>query len=118
MNRRSSTEWEAIVRKFQQSGMTQKAFCESNDLKLATLGYWVRKINRLDRGEEGLSIVELAMPVAAFMGSQFLSTTIQTEGITIPVENGNGTLRITGSISIEQLGRIIQACNSGEPVYV
>ena len=114
MNRRSSTEWETLVRQFQQSGMTQKEFCETYDIKYPTLSYWVRKIHRMDRGEDSLSIVELAMPPLAPFGGELFSTVIQTEGITLELPGSNGSLRITGSISLEQLGKLIQACSPGE----
>lgn len=118
MNRRSSTEWEAIVRQYQQSGMTQKAFCEIHGIKHPTLSYWSRKVNRIDRGEEDITLVELPMPITGFLGDHFLKTTFHTDGITVPLEEGDAMLRITGTVSIEQLGRIIQACNFGGQSHV
>jgi len=118
MNRRSSTEWESLVRQFQLSGVSQRAFCETHDIKYPTMSYWVRKINRADNPQEALSIVELAMPKIGFLGSKLLSTIIQTEGITLSLPGSEGSLRITGEISLEQLGKIIQACSIPESDYV
>lgn len=37
--------WRKICREFRDSGMTQKAFCESRVLALSTLGYWLARLS-------------------------------------------------------------------------
>ena len=37
--------WRKICREFRDSGMTQKAFCESRGLALSTLGYWLKRLS-------------------------------------------------------------------------
>jgi hypothetical protein len=37
--------WSEICREFRDSGMTRKAFCESNGVALSTLGYWLKRLS-------------------------------------------------------------------------
>jgi len=37
--------WRKICQEFRDSGMTQKAFCESHGLALSTLGYWLKRLS-------------------------------------------------------------------------
>lgn len=114
MNRRSSTEWEALVEQHRKSNMSQKAFCEQQDIAYASFCYWSQKIRRRERGEDVLSIVELSMPATESTDIDFLHTRIQTDGISIFLEDGDGLLQITGTIRIEQLRAIILACHHGQ----
>ena len=36
--------WTSRVSDFKSSNLTQKAWCEKNDIKVSTLRYWIRKI--------------------------------------------------------------------------
>ena len=38
--------WLSHIAAWQQSGLTQKAYCEQQELRYATFGYWVRKLRR------------------------------------------------------------------------
>ena len=35
--------WLNLVKKYETSGLSQKAFCEKNNLKLSSFSYWVSK---------------------------------------------------------------------------
>ncbi|WP_419602546.1 IS66 family insertion sequence element accessory protein TnpA, partial [Thiolapillus sp.] len=38
--------WQLHIAVWQQSGLTQKAYCEQQELRYSTFGYWVRKRKR------------------------------------------------------------------------
>ena len=38
--------WQLHIAAWQQSGLTQKAYCEHQELRYSTFGYWVRKLRR------------------------------------------------------------------------
>ncbi|WP_419605817.1 IS66 family insertion sequence element accessory protein TnpA [Thiolapillus sp.] len=38
--------WQSHISAWQQSGLTQKAYCEQQELRYTTFGYWVRKLRR------------------------------------------------------------------------
>ena len=38
--------WQLHIAAWQQSGLTQKAYCEQQELRYSTFGYWVRKLRR------------------------------------------------------------------------
>ena len=48
--------WEEKVGEWRQSGLSRKDFCEQNGLKPTKLGYWVRRIGKLEQEE---SLVEV-----------------------------------------------------------
>ena len=37
--------WRTICREFRNSDMTRKAFCESREIALSTLGYWLKRLS-------------------------------------------------------------------------
>jgi hypothetical protein len=43
---RKSQYWHHHVDGWQRSGLSQKAYCHTNSLALATFGYWKRKLGR------------------------------------------------------------------------
>ncbi|WP_419585961.1 IS66 family insertion sequence element accessory protein TnpA, partial [Thiolapillus sp.] len=36
--------WQPHISAWPQSGLTQKAYCEQQELRYSTFGYWVRKL--------------------------------------------------------------------------
>jgi len=38
-------QWQKIIRDFETSGLTQKAFCQNRAIKIHTLHYWLKKLN-------------------------------------------------------------------------
>ena len=50
MDTSDSTEsapfWQSHIAAWQQSGLIQKAYCEQQELRYTTFGYWVRKLRR------------------------------------------------------------------------
>lgn len=45
MNNIKSEYWNKVIDDFMKSGLTQKEYSSQNNLKLPTLGYWIRKHN-------------------------------------------------------------------------
>jgi hypothetical protein len=45
MNNFKSEYWNNVITEFLSSGLTQKEYAHQNNLKLPTLGYWIRKHN-------------------------------------------------------------------------
>ena len=43
-NRRSASEWQNLIGQQQESGVSQKAFCELNNICLSTFTLWKRKL--------------------------------------------------------------------------
>jgi len=70
--------WEEKIGEWQQSGLSRKDFCEQNGLKITRLGYWVRRIGKLEQEE---SLVEVKVdhslrktaynPVEVIVGSGY-----------------------------------------------
>ncbi|MCE7874374.1 hypothetical protein DYH09_28940 [bacterium CPR1] len=55
--RRSTVDWPAILERYDESGLAQKAFCEQSGISLSTFSYWLKK--RRDQGgtvQEGVTI--------------------------------------------------------------
>ena len=48
--------WETRLRDFQKSGMTRRAYCEKNGIKLSTLDYWFARVRK---AEETRALVEI-----------------------------------------------------------
>jgi hypothetical protein len=39
-----SQHWQAIIKQWKDSGLTQKQFCADREIKIATLHYWIKKL--------------------------------------------------------------------------
>jgi hypothetical protein len=44
-NLEKTNYWRQQVQALQESGLTRRAYCERNQVKLSTLGYWCQKMN-------------------------------------------------------------------------
>lgn len=45
-NRRSAAEWQILIGQQQESGISQKAFCELHNICLSTFTLWKRKLTQ------------------------------------------------------------------------
>jgi transposase-like protein len=52
VGRRSREQWQQLVDQCEQSGLTQKAFCEQNGIKYDRLAFWKRKLRKRAEGSE------------------------------------------------------------------
>jgi transposase-like protein len=62
-HRWSFREREGLLARFRRSGLSQKRFCQENDLPLSTLQYWLSQ-ERLQSPPLEASFVQLPAPVA------------------------------------------------------
>ena len=60
MKRRSRAEWQALIEKQEQSGVTQEAFCEQQGVNVGTFRWWKKQL-----GKEEKPYVELSLPAAS-----------------------------------------------------
>ena len=44
--RRSKTEWQTLIEQQQNSHLSQKLFCQQQNVSVATFGYWKRKLQQ------------------------------------------------------------------------
>ena len=73
------TFWQDHVTAWQVSDLTQKAYCEQQELRYSTFGYWVRKLRRV------------AEPTARERPSGFVPVipdAVQPTGLTLNLPNG------------------------------
>ena len=73
------TFWQDHVTAWQVSDLTQKAYCEQQELRYNTFGYWVRKLRRA------------AEPATKKKGAGFvpvIPATVQPTGLTLSLPNG------------------------------
>ncbi len=54
-NRRSASEWQNLIGQQQESGVSQKAFCELNNICLSTFTLWKRKLTVTPRTQQSLA---------------------------------------------------------------
>lgn len=47
--RRSQTEWQRLMKEFETSGETQRAFCESRGIAYSTFCYWRRRLRAAEQ---------------------------------------------------------------------
>ena len=45
-HRRTPSEWKQLIEAQQASGLSQKAFCQEQQISKATFGYWKRKLKQ------------------------------------------------------------------------
>jgi hypothetical protein len=60
--------WRAIMTRWQRSGLSQQAFCEKEQIKLSTFGYWRRELKRRD-GQAAPAIAWDEQPAGQTTGS-------------------------------------------------
>jgi len=62
--------WGGRIDDFRSSGLTQKTWCEKNDVKISTLRYWIRKLSWTEC---------TAADDSGFSGFEFASISISKE---------------------------------------
>ena len=75
---------------WQESGMSQKSFCDRENLSLPTFGYWLRKYKNEQVPEEGSSNQESFIPVnvPGFKSMGRSCEVLNTDQITVSFPNG------------------------------
>lgn len=94
--RRSAEEWRMIVRDFERSGLTQRAYADRHGIVLATLRWWVSRIGSGSRQEEAVEFVPVELPlakVAEGIEASFPNGVVVRFGIEVPAEVIVGVVR-------------------------
>lgn len=55
--------WREVMERWRESGLSQQAFCEQEQIKLTTFGYWRRELKRRD-GQDAPAMALDARPSA------------------------------------------------------
>lgn len=60
---RTQAEGEELIAEYVESGMTQREFCEQEEISVGTLAYWLRRISNpgMDEGTSPASLVEVQL---------------------------------------------------------
>ena len=61
-NKHTQQEWQEYISQWNGGNLSQRAFCQKNDLRLSTFGYWIQK-TREKHPEEESSMVRISIPV-------------------------------------------------------
>jgi hypothetical protein len=107
--------WERILAAWQDSGQTQKAFCEERGISYPNFCYWRKGSDgcSLGTGDEALRAVEITGLPRGFQGNAFTaspSIEMETQGIILSIPGCEATVTIVGRVSLGALGRIMAAC--------
>lgn len=98
-------EMYTVIEKFQSSGLTQRAFCDQIDIKLATFQKWLhhfRKNNQSGERKKRISDVDF-IPIEIKAASEKAS---QVSTYTIEYPSGI-ILRISGTVDITAIERLL-----------
>ncbi len=90
--------WQAQLKAYKESGLSQKEFCKQNKLCLSTLGNWKRRLRR-DQTKE-VPFVEIKPATSEAAGGSSVMELVIGEGI---------ILRIGEEINPEKLAQIIKS---------
>jgi len=55
---RTRSDWEALIGKFERSGLSRQRFCAEAEIPMSSFGYWRRKL-RGERTTEAPGFIEL-----------------------------------------------------------
>jgi hypothetical protein len=109
--------WERILAAWQDSGQTQRAFCEEQGLSYANFCYWRKGsgVGSIGLGDdnEDLRAVEITGLSCGFHVKDFPaapSIEMETQGIILSIPGCDATVTIAGRVSLGVLGRIMAAC--------
>lgn len=95
MNQNRGKIWQARIRQWEQSGLSQRQFCDEHDLALSTFQWWRGRLKKIG-GEASAAMVEL--PLAVNVGGQPSDLT---------VEVGQFKVTVRGTVDREQLRSVL-----------
>jgi hypothetical protein len=109
-------KWSAIIREWEESTLTQKAYCTEHDLSYSTFCYWSRAVRDRAGSEASSSdihaveICRIPSEPVPFDVRAALGLELETEGIVLTVAGSEGRITIEGKIRLGALARILAAC--------
>ena len=95
---RNQAEAEGLVRDFEQSGLTRKAFCQARGVALHTLDYY-RHRERSRR---------VATPAAELLPVELIGATPSSSGLRVELANGRRIV-VEAGFDVSHLKRLIAA---------
>ena len=109
--------WQKLVAAWKISRETKKDFCLKQNLAYASFLYWCTRLDD-DGVESGHQVRAVQINPAAFLSQnqkaaellRQAGSSFTTQGITIPVNGGNGSITVRGMVTLETLARILSAC--------
>jgi hypothetical protein len=114
--RQTRDEWKGIIEDWQGAGQSQRKYCSRKRLVYSAFRYWFRKLARqpVKGGNEGqvraIEISKIGIPFPLMLSHRTKRTNINACGIVIPLGGTNASVTLSGRLSLEQLGRVIAAC--------
>jgi hypothetical protein len=116
--RQTRDQWKRIIEDWQGGGKSQRQYCSQKGLVYSAFRYWFRKLAKgsANDGNEGpvqaieISKTKLLRPWA--MARATAKPTINACGIVIPIVGTDAAVTLSGRLSLEKLGRIIEACET------
>ena len=92
----TDTEWLERVQSWQQSGLSQSAWCQQNDISVSKFGYWKRKLETVSAAKPAqhpafVPVTPAQEPVEPSASSQL--TVVLPNGVTVSgINEGNLSL--------------------------
>jgi len=89
--------WKHHIDQCQQSGMSQRRYCQANNLALSTLGYWKRKLGR--EPETPIHFYPLVLPADSVVPDH--------AGLILQVKERRFTIEVGKNFSSSTLQKLI-----------
>ncbi|BFM09623.1 IS66 family insertion sequence element accessory protein TnpA [Halioxenophilus aromaticivorans] len=85
-----SEHWQAVIEQWKASGLTQKQFCAKEDIKVATLHYWIKKF----RTDNSVSDEPAFLPIRSISEPDFIELRFGLAAIRLTIQQLPETLLI------------------------
>jgi len=114
--RKTRDQWKRIIENWQGDGKSQRQYCSQRGLVYSAFRYWFRKLatgSANDGNEDSVLAIEISkarLPRPRVVPRTTAKPSIKAYGIVIPIDGTDAAVTLSGRLSLEQLGRIIEAC--------
>jgi len=114
--RQTRDQWKGIIEDWQGDGTSQRQYCSQKGLVYSAFRYWFRKLSTgpakggNERPVLAIEISKAKMPRPLVVTRTTAKPTINACGIVIPIAGTDAAVTLSGLLSLEQLGRILEAC--------
>ena len=107
--------WEGIIRKWPESGLSQREFCLRQSLSYTAFRYWYRSVGagqtptKANRHVRAVEVSRIAMAPRAVARNPVANGEVETDKIVIEIPGTEATVTISGRMSLAYLSRIMNA---------
>ena len=114
--RQARDQWKRIIEDWQGEGKSQRQYCSQKGLVYSAFRYWFRTLatgSANDGNEDSVLAIDISkarLPRPRVLTRTMAKPTINACGIVIPIVGTDAAVSLSGRLSLEQLGRIIEAC--------